>query len=134
MRKRILITLASIIIAALLALTGYIGMLYLQGGEINYTPPPPPSVSPKEQALSDLQNLSRAVEAYFIKNMEYPQKLESLMPEFIDHVSLDPLSGKPYLYTVSETGGSGRYRISVPDPTLYHAKECSSENGTLVQK
>ncbi len=134
MRKKLLITLSTILIAALLAITGYIGMLYRQGDESNYTPPPPPSVTPKEQALSDIQNLSRAVEAYFIKNMEYPQKLDSMVPEFIDRVGLDPLSAKPYLYTVTDNGGSARYRISLPDPSLYNVKECFIENGTVTQK
>ncbi len=81
-----------------------------------------------------MQNLSRAVEAYFIKNMEYPQKLELLMPEFIDRVGSDPLSGKTYQYSLVETKGTSRYRISVPDPKLYNAKEFYIEDGTLVQK
>ena len=81
-----------------------------------------------------MQNLSRAVEAYFIKNMEYPQKLELLMPEFIDRVGCDPLSGKTYRYSLDETEGAGRYRISVPDPKLYNAKEFYIEDGMLFQK
>ncbi len=134
MRKKLLITLSTILIAALLAVIGYIGMLYRQGNVSNYTPPPPPSVSPKEQAISDLQNLSRAVEAYFVKNMEYPQKLDSLVPEFIDRVGHDPLSAKPYLYTATGNGGAASYRISLPAPSLYNIKECFIENGTVTQK
>ena len=65
--------------------------------------------------------------------MEYPQKLELLQPEFLDRAAYDPLSGKPYLYTLSETEGSGSYRISVPDPTLYKAKEFYIEGGRLVK-
>jgi len=115
------------------ALIAYVSLLYLKGGVSNYIPPEAPSVSSLEQARSDLQNLSQAVEAYFIKNMEYPQKLEILQPEFLDRLANDPLSGKPYLYTLSEPDGAGRYRISVPDPKLYHAKELYIEDGKLVQ-
>jgi hypothetical protein len=75
-----------------------------------------------------------AVEAYFIKNMEYPRKLEFLMPEFIDRVENDPSSGKPYQYSLDETKGTSIYRISVPDPKLYNAKELYIEDGSLVQK
>lgn len=121
------------IILISVAVTGYVAALYWQGGESNYTPPAQPAASPQEKARSDLQSLSRAVEAYFIKNMEYPQRLELLMPEFIDRVGTDPLSGKAYLYTLDVTKGPGRYRISVPDARLYNAKEFYLEDGDLVQ-
>ena len=124
----------SILIVITVAVAGYVSVLYWKGGVSNYEPPEQPSVSPQERAQSDLQNLSRAVEAYFIKNMEYPQKLELLMPEFIDRVGYDPLSGKPYQYSLDETKGTSRYRISVPDPKLYNAKEFHIEDGMLVQK
>jgi len=132
MRKNKLLLLFCILILITVAVLGYISVAYWQGGVSNYEPPQQPAVSPQERARSDLQNLSRAVEAYFIKNMEYPQKLELLMPEFIDGVGSDPLSGKPYQYSLDE--GTGRYRISVPDPKLYNAKEFHIEDGMLVQK
>lgn len=117
-----------------MAVTGYVALLYWHGGESNYSPPKQPAASPQEKARSDLQSLARAIEAYFIKNMEYPQRLEQLMPEFIDRVGTDPLSGKTYLYTLDATKGGGRYRISVPDARLYKAQEFYLEDGTLVQK
>ena len=134
MRKNKLRLLLYILIALTVAAVGYVSFLHRQGGVSNYEPPKQPPLSPQERAKSDLQNLSRAVEAYFIKNMEYPQKLELLMPEFIDRVGYDPLSGKPYQYSLDETKGTGRYRISVPDPKLYNAKELYIEDGILVQK
>ena len=134
MRKRILIISASLLFAAVLALAGYIANLYRQGSESNYIPPKPPPLAPQEQVATDLQSLSQAVEAYLIKNMEYPRQLEALVPEFIERVGQDPLSAKPYLYTVNESAGGGRYRISVADPTMYHAKELFIENGTFVKK
>lgn len=134
MRKHKLRLLIAILILLTLAVTGYVALLYRQGGENNYTPPAQPAVSPQEKARSDLQSLARAVEAYFIKNMEYPQRLELLMPEFIDRVGTDPLSGKAYLYALDATKGPGRYRISVPDARLYNTKEFYLEDGTLVQK
>jgi hypothetical protein len=121
------------IILITITVTVYATLLYRQGAESNYTPPPQPTVSPRKKAGSDLHNLARAVEAYFIKNMSYPQRLELLTPEFIERVDSDPLSGKPYLYTLDTTKGLGRYRISVPDAKLYNAKEFYLEDGKLVQ-
>jgi len=134
MRKNRLLPILYILIAITVAMTGYVSVLYWKGGTGNYEPPKQPSVSPQERVQSDLQNLSRAVEAYFIKNMEYPGKLELLMPEFVATVGNDPLSGKPYQYNLDETEGISRYRIGVPDPRLYNAKEFHIENGILVQK
>ena len=134
MRNNKLLLLFCILIVITVAVIGYVSVLHWKGGVSNYEPPKQPSVSPQERAQSDLQNLSRAVEAYFIKNMEYPQKLELLMPEFIDRVENDPLSGKTYQYSLDETKGTGRYRISVPDPKLYNAKEFYIEDGMFVQK
>ena len=115
------------------AIAAYVSLLYLEGDVSNYTPPQPPSVSSLEQARADLQHLAQAVDAYFIQHMEYPEKIENLLPEFLDRVANDPLSGKPYLYTLSEADGSSRYRISVPDPGLYHVKELCIEDGKLVE-
>ncbi len=133
MRKHKFLLLLFILTVIMVALIAYISMLYLRGGVSNYEPPQPPSASSSEQAQSDLQELSQAVEAYFIKNMEYPENLELIHPEFIDRDASDPLSGKPYLYTLSETEGASPYRISVPDPQLYNAKEFYCEGGKLVK-
>jgi hypothetical protein len=134
MRKNKLLLLFCILILIILAVIGYVSVLHWKGGVGNYEPPKQPSASPQERAQSDLQDLSRAVEAYFVKNMEYPLKLELLVPEFIDRVGYDPLSGKTYQFSLDETEGTGRYRISVTDPKLYNAKEFYIEDGKLFQK
>jgi len=134
MRKNRFLPIVIVLVVITAAVIGYVSFLFWKGGESNYEPPKQPAISPQEKARSDLQNLSRAVEAYFIKNMEYPGKLELLMPEFIDHVGSDPLSGKPYQYILVEINGASRYRISVPDPKFYNAKEFYIEDGMLFQK
>ena len=134
MRKHKLLVLSCILMVIAVALVGYVSLLYWRGDVRNYEPPKQPAASPQERVQADLQNLSRAVEAYFIKNMEYPRNLESLQPEFIERVGNDPVSGRAYLYTLSESDGASRYRISVPVPGLYNAKELYIENGTLFQK
>ena len=133
MRKHKVLLLFFILIVIMVAVIAYVSMLYLRGDVSNYEPPQPPSVSSSEQVQSSLQALSQAVEAYFIKNMEYPQKLELIQPEFLERVTSDPLSGKPYLYTLYENEGASRYRISVPDPKLYNAKEFYIEDGKVVK-
>ncbi len=131
-RHRLLLP-ALIVIAIAAAIAVYVGVMYFRGDVGNYAPPPQPAVSSPEQARADLQNLSQAVDAYFTKNMEDPKSLDVLQPEFLERVPSDPSSGKPYRYTLSEKDGVSRYRISVPDPTLYRAKEFYIEDGQLVQ-
>jgi len=134
MRKKKLLLLTYILIVITVALIGYVAVLYWRGGVSNYEPPKQTYATSRERVQSDLQNLSQAVEAYFVINMEYPRKLELLQPAFLDHISNDPLSGKAYLYTLYDTEGASHYRISVPDPKLYNAKELYVENGKLFQR
>ena len=134
MRKKKVLLLTYILIVITVALIGYVAVLYWRGGVSNYEPPKQTYATSRERVQSDLQNLSQAVEAYFVINMEYPRKLELLQPAFLDHISNDPLSGKAFLYTLYDTEGASRYRISVPDPKLYNVKELYVENGKLFQK
>jgi hypothetical protein len=134
MRKKKLLLLLSVLIVIAVVLIGYFAFLYWRGGVSNYEPPKQSYASEREKVQSDLQNLSKAVEAYFVMNMEYPRKLELLQPAFLDRVSTDPLSGKEYVYTQYDTSGASRYRISVPDPKLYNLKELYIENGKLIQE
>lgn len=133
MRKHKLLLLFFILTVMMVALIAYVSVLYLKGDVSNYEPPQLPSASSSERVQSDLQNLSQAVEAYFVQNMEYPQNLELLQPDFLDRVAYDSLSGKPYLYSLYENEGASRYRISVPDPNLYNLKEFYIEGGKIVQ-
>lgn len=132
-RRRMLLAILLLLATLLAAFFVYVSTLYMRGGVSNYEPPPAPSISSPEKAQADLQDLAQAVDAYFIKNMEYPEKLESLHPEFLELMASDPVSGKPYLYTLDETEGAGRYRISVPDPKLYDAKEFYIEEGKIIK-
>lgn len=133
MRKHKLLLLLIILAVIMMALIVYVFVLYRSGDVSNYEPPQSPSASSSERVQSDLQNLSQALNAYFVKNMEYPERLEALQPEFLDRMVYDPLSGRPYLYTLYETEGTARYRVSVPDPKLYNAKEFYLEDGKLIK-
>ncbi len=134
MRKKKLIVIVSILILIAVVILGYVAVLYWKGGVNNYEPPKQTYATSREQVLSDLQSLSKAVEAYFVVNMEYPKKLEQLQPAFLDRINNDPASGTPYVYTLSEANGAGHYSISVPNPKLYNAEELSIEDGKLIQK
>ncbi len=134
MRKKKLIVFFSILIAIAAIILGYVAFLYWKGGVSNYEPPKQTYGTSREQVLSDLQNLSKAVEAYFVVNMEYPRKLELLQPAFLERINNDPASGTPYVYTLSETNGADHYRISVPNPKLYNAEDLYIEDGKLFQK
>ncbi len=134
MRKKKLIVFLSILILISAVVLGYIAVLYWKGGVNNYQPPEQTFATSREQVQADLQHLSKAVEAYFVVNMEYPRKLEQLQPAFLDRIGNDPASGTPYMYTLSETNGAGHYRISVPDPKRYNAEDLYIEDGTLIQK
>ncbi|OGW39554.1 MAG: hypothetical protein A2X58_08780 [Nitrospirae bacterium GWC2_56_14] len=134
MRKNRLIVFFSILIAIAAVILGYVAVLYWKGGVNNYEPPKQTYVSSREQVQTDLQNLSKAVEAYFVVHMEYPRKLEQLQPAFLDRIGNDPASGTPYLYALSETNGAGHYRISVPNPKLYNAEDLYLEDGRFYQK
>jgi hypothetical protein len=134
MRKKKLVVFLSILIVTAAVILGYVAVLYWKGGVSNYEPPKQTYDTSREQVQADLQNLSKAVEAYFVVNMEYPRKLEQLQPAFIDRIVNDPASGTPYVYTLTETNGAGHYRISVPNPKLYNAEDLSIEDGTFFQK
>ena len=134
MPKNKLILFLSILLLIAAVILGYVAVLYWKGGVNNYEPPKQTYASSRDQARADLLNLSKAVEAYFIVNMNYPRTLEQLQPAFLDRIGNDPASGAPYVYTLSGTNGAGHYRISVPDPKLYNAEDLSIEDGTLHEK
>lgn len=109
----------------------YFFYLYQRGGSENYRPPALRADSAKERALNDLTVLSQAVEAYYAKNLKYPEKIGQLQPEFSARIPAEPVSGKPYVY---ESDGQRQYRITVFDPTPYGLKDLLVENGKIVQK
>jgi hypothetical protein len=75
--------------------------------------------------------LSGAVEAYYAKNLRYPDKLEQLKPEFIDKIPLETGTEKSFIYA---SDALDRYRITVSDPSRYEFKELFIENGKIIQK
>ncbi len=70
------------------------------------------------------------MDAYYTKNLSYPETLDQLRPEFLDKVPFDPKTGKPYLY---QSDGKDQYRITVSDPSSFGLKELFVENGKIHQ-
>jgi ABC-type Fe3+ transport system substrate-binding protein len=123
--------LLGIIVLLMIVSAVYVFYLYQQGGTENYNPPVQKTDDPKVQILSYMTVLSLAVEAYYAKNLRYPDKLEQLKPEFIDKIPLETGTGKSFIY---ESDGIDRYRITVSDPSRYGFKELFTENGKIIQK
>jgi hypothetical protein len=120
-----------IILFVMIVIAVYVFYLYQKGGPEHYTPPVKKADSPQVQVLNDMTVLSQAVEAYYVKNLRYPDKLEQLKPEFIDKIPLEPGAEKSFIYESDELD---RYRITVSDPTRYGFKELFIENGEITQK
>jgi hypothetical protein len=123
--------LPGIIVLIMIVVAVYVFYLYRQGGTENYNPPAQKTDDPQMQILSDMTVLSGAVEAYYAKNLRYPDKLEQLKPEFIDKIPLETGMEKSFIY---ESDALDRYRITVSDPSRYGFKELFIENGKIIQK
>ena len=123
--------LLGIILLVMIVIAVYVFYLYQQGGTESYNPPVQKIDDPKIQILSDMTVLSGAVEAYYAKNLRYPDKLEQLKPEFIDKIPLETGTEKSFIY---DSDGLDRYRITVSDPSRYGFKELFIENGKIIQK
>jgi hypothetical protein len=122
--------LSGIILLAMIVIAVYFFYLYHQGGTEYYNPPVEKTEAPGKQIVSDMIVLSGAVEAYYTKNLRYPDKLEQLKPEFIDKVPLETGTEKSFIYESSEPD---RYRITVSEPSRYGFKELFIENGKITQ-
>lgn len=120
-----------IVLFVIVVIAGYFIYLYQKGGVEHYRPPATKVGSPRAQVLSDLDALSQAIDAYYAKNLSYPEKLEQLQPEFLDKIPLEPKTGKPFLY---DSDGKDRYRMSVSDPASLGFKDLYVENGKIYQK
>jgi len=123
--------LLGIILLVMIVIAAYVFYLYQQGGTENYNPPVQKTDDPKMQIMNDMTVLSGAVEAYYAKNLRYPDKLEQLKPEFIDKIPLETGTEKSFIYA---SDGLDRYRITVSDPSRYGFKELFIENGKIIQK
>jgi hypothetical protein len=122
--------LLGIILLVIVIIAGYFVYLYQQGGVVHYRPPVTQAESPKAQVLSDLKILSQAMDAYYAKNLKYPENLEELQPDFLEKIPLEPKTGKPFLY---ESDGKDQYRISSSHPASLGFKELFVENGKVHQ-
>jgi len=120
-----------ILFLVVIIIAGYVFYLYQKGGTENYRPPVQKAESPGVQILNDIKALSLAVDAYYTKNLKYPEKLEELKPEFVEKIPVEPGTGKSFRY---ETDGLDRYRITLTDPSRYGMKELFIENGEITQK
>ena len=123
--------LLGVILIVMLVIAVYVLYLYQQGGPEYYNPPVQKTDDPKVQILSDMTVLSGAVEAYYAKNLRYPDKLEQLKPEFIDKIPLEAGTEKSFIYA---SDALDRYRITVLEPSRYGFKELFIENGKIMQK
>jgi hypothetical protein len=123
--------LSGIILLAAIAGAVYVVYLYQQGGTQYYNPPAKKTDIPQKQIISDMTDLSQAVEGYYAKNLKYPDKLEQLKPEFIDKIPLETGTEKSFIY---ESNVTDRYRITVSDPSRYGFKELFIENGKVINK
>ena len=123
--------LLGIIVLVMIVSAVYVFYLYQQGGTQYYNPPVQKIDDPKVQILSDMTVLSGAVEAYYAKNLRYPDKLEQLQPEFVDKIPLETGTEKSFIYVSDKLD---RYRITVSDPSRYGFKELFIENGKSIQK
>lgn len=104
---------------------------YQQGSKEHFVPPSAKSESPIEQALADLETISKSLDAYNSMNLKYPERLEELQPDFITKIPTDPATGKAYIY---QSDGAAKYSVSVPDPSLYNHKIMASENGKITKE
>jgi len=126
-RKGVLL---GILLFVIVAIVGPLIYLYLKGGVENYNSPTVKVDSPRTHVLNDLLALSQAIEAYYAKNLRYPERLDQVQPEFIDKIPLEPGTQKPYIYKL---GSLRQYQILTSDPTIYGYKELRIENGKIIK-
>jgi hypothetical protein len=123
--------LLAFIASAVIVIAGYLAYLYQKGSTTQYHPPAIRPSSSNAQVVSDLMTLSQAIEAYHAKNLRYPERLEQLLPEFLDKMPLELKTGNNFIY---ESDGMHQYRVSMLDPTAFGLKELFIENGKIIQK
>jgi len=119
-----------IILIVVLIIAGYLFYLYQRGSKEYYRPPLTKAESSRTQVVDDLTTLSQAIDAYYSKNLKYPEKLEELVPEFIDIIPVEPGTGKPFVY---EPQGIHHYRIVISNPTPGGLKELVGKNGNTIR-
>lgn len=114
-----------------LVIAAIILYFYSQGSVENYKPPKTNAEPPKTQVMNDLMALSRAIDAYYSMNLQYPDSLSQLQPDFLSQIPSEPVTGKMYSYQTNKTS---QYTITVSDPSIYELKELHVENGKIIQQ
>lgn len=131
-RKKILMIALVTISIIIIAIAATFLFYYSQGGKDNYIPPEIEQAEvPIEQAESDLMKISSAIETYFAMNLEYPEKLELLVPDIIDSIPVEPAENKQYLYA---TDIDENFTVMLPNPKKYNVTELKVENGKIIKK
>ncbi len=126
-RKGVLL---GIILFVIVAIVGPLIYLYQKGSVENYSSPIVKVDSLRTHVLNDLIALSQAIEAYYAKNLRYPERLDQVQPEFIDKIPLEPGTQKPYTYKLDP---HNQYQILLSDPNIYGYKELRIENGKIIK-
>ncbi len=67
---------------------------------------PPPAPTPRDrdwERYRHLDSLRIALATYQHDNRKYPDKLEQLVPDYLERIPVDPLTGQPYEYSGSQS-------------------------------
>ncbi len=129
-KKRFYKYLLSAIGIILICVLGFIAYLYSQGGQKNYTPPKAEEKTNEGQVVSDLMDISHAIESYYAINLSYPPSLKNLVPDFIGKLPTEPLTNSDYIYkALADTA----FEVSVQNPQNYNLKELRVRNGKLIK-
>ena len=103
----------------------------MQGSEENYIPPEVEEFAPDSQAINNIVLISKALESYYAINLNYPQELKDLVPDYLNKLPKDPVSNKDFIY---ETDLNNSYVLINPNPNEYNLSEIKVENGKLIKK
>ena len=129
-KKRFLKYLLYTIAIILLCVLGLVAYLYSQGGQKNYTPPKAEENTKEEQVVSDMMDISHAIESYYAINLSYPPSLKNLVSDFIKNIPTETLNNSDYIYKVF---ADSAFEVSVKNPQNYNLKELRVRNGKLIK-
>ena len=70
----------------------------------------------------DITTLKGGLEKYFDKNKKYPKSLEELTPDYLQIITLDPVTKEPYDYVPNEDFSQYTLSAKLGDGTSYSVK------------
>ena len=70
----------------------------------------------------DITTLKGGLEKYFDKNKKYPKSLEELTPDYLQIITLDPVTKEPYDYVPNEDFSQYTLSAKLGDRTSYSVK------------